>query len=160
MSICLLLHNADSMRTFFFSSLCLRPPPLLPQTRQLVSVCDSKLLSSAILALAAARPEFIHPGTPSPSSSSLSPSSRSPSRSPSRRPASPSRPAVSPSRHAAPPEGSEGSKNKRDSADLHEDEWVRESVSASFNVCASCAVVVFILMCNVCLCAGEGLVEC
>uniref|UniRef100_A0A8C4HCJ9 Inositol polyphosphate-4-phosphatase type I Aa n=1 Tax=Dicentrarchus labrax TaxID=13489 RepID=A0A8C4HCJ9_DICLA len=74
---------------------------LTEKTRQLVTVCDSKLLSSAILALAAARPEFTQQGSPSPSSSSLSPSSCSPSRSPSR------------------------SKNKRTSfqADLHEDEW-------------------------------------
>ncbi|XP_029348849.1 inositol polyphosphate-4-phosphatase type I A isoform X2 [Echeneis naucrates] len=76
---------------------------LKEKTRQLVTVCDSKLLSSAILALAAARPEFTLQSTPSPSSSSLSPSSRSP----------------------APSEVSEGFKNKRASlqADFHEEEW-------------------------------------
>ncbi|XP_044220977.1 inositol polyphosphate-4-phosphatase type I A isoform X1 [Thunnus albacares] len=98
---------------------------LTEKTRQLVTVCDSKLLSTAILALAAARPEFTQQSTPSPSSSSLSPSSRSPSRSPSRHPTSPSRAATSPSRHVTPPEGSEASKSKRASlqADLHEEEW-------------------------------------
>uniref|UniRef100_A0A3Q4GSM8 Inositol polyphosphate-4-phosphatase type I A n=1 Tax=Neolamprologus brichardi TaxID=32507 RepID=A0A3Q4GSM8_NEOBR len=73
---------------------------LIEKTRQLVTVCDSKLLSTAIVALAAARPEFSQQSTPSPSSSSLSPSS-------------------------PPLEGSEGTKNKRASmqADLHEEEW-------------------------------------
>ncbi|XP_047198687.1 inositol polyphosphate-4-phosphatase type I A isoform X2 [Hippoglossus stenolepis] len=101
---------------------------LTEKTRQLVTACDSKLLSSAILALAAARPEFIQQRTPSPSSSSLSPSSRSPSRSPSRNPTSPSRAATSPSRLMALPEGSEGSKNKRSSvhADVHKEEWEKD----------------------------------
>ncbi|XP_029696594.1 inositol polyphosphate-4-phosphatase type I A isoform X2 [Takifugu rubripes] len=90
---------------------------LKEKTRQLVTVCDSKLLSTAILALAAARPELAQQGTPSPSSSSLSPSSRSPSRSPSRHSTSPSRAGTSPS--------AEGTKNKRSSfqTDLPEEEW-------------------------------------
>ncbi|XP_040057617.2 inositol polyphosphate-4-phosphatase type I A isoform X1 [Gasterosteus aculeatus] len=120
---------------------------LSEKTRQLVNVCDSKLLSSAILALASARPEATLQGTPSPSSSSLSPSSCSPSRSPSRQPTSPSRNPVSPSRgstspfrHAAPPEGSEGSKNKRFSlqADLHEDDW--DKVWLNVNKSLECVI--------------------
>uniref|UniRef100_A0A673XXJ1 Inositol polyphosphate-4-phosphatase type I A n=1 Tax=Salmo trutta TaxID=8032 RepID=A0A673XXJ1_SALTR len=74
---------------------------LSEKTRQLVTVCDSKLLSSAILALSAARPEYIsQKGTPSPSSLTPSPS---PSRSPSR----------------------EGGRDKRSSlqADWHEENW-------------------------------------
>ncbi|XP_034042141.1 inositol polyphosphate-4-phosphatase type I A isoform X2 [Thalassophryne amazonica] len=100
---------------------------LTEKTRQLVNVCDSKLLSSAILALAAARPEFAQRSSPSASSSSLSPSSRSPSRSPSHHPSSPSRTATSPSRHAVPSEGSDGSKNKRSSlqVDWGEEDWDR-----------------------------------
>lgn len=103
---------------------------LLLQTRQLVTACDSRLLCSAILALAAARPELAQQGTPSPSSSSLSPSSRSPSRSPCRH-------LTSPSRHPAAPEAAEGSKKKRSSfqADLHEDEWVRRQFIGLFDVC-------------------------
>ncbi|XP_049584987.1 inositol polyphosphate-4-phosphatase type I A isoform X1 [Syngnathus scovelli] len=94
---------------------------LKEKTRQLVSVCDSKLLSSAIIALAAARPAYALQGTPSPSSSSLSPSSRSPSRSPAHHPSSPSRVATSPSRLATPPESIDAIKNKR--ASLNAEEW-------------------------------------
>ncbi|KAL6101003.1 inpp4a [Pungitius sinensis] len=120
---------------------------LSEKTRQLVSACDSKLLSSAILALASARPETTLQSTPSPSSSSLSPSSCSPSRSPSRQPTSPSRHPISPSRastspfrHAAPPEGSEASKNKRFSlqADLHEDDW--DKVWLNVNKSLECVI--------------------
>ncbi|XP_075962847.1 inositol polyphosphate-4-phosphatase type I A [Anarhichas minor] len=109
---------------------------LSEKTRQLVNVCDSKLLSSAILALASARPDSTLQ-TPSPSSSSLSPSSRSPSRSPCRHPTSPSRAATSPSRYA---EGSEGSKNKRSSlqADLHEEDW--EKVWLNVNKSLECVI--------------------
>ncbi|XP_075896116.1 inositol polyphosphate-4-phosphatase type I A isoform X2 [Nelusetta ayraudi] len=98
---------------------------LKEKTRQLVTVCDSKLLSSAIVALAAARPELAPHSSPSPSSTSLSPSSRSPSRSPCRHPASPSRGATSPSRHPALADRGDGVKNKRASfqADVHEEEW-------------------------------------
>ncbi|XP_077393491.1 inositol polyphosphate-4-phosphatase type I A [Festucalex cinctus] len=96
---------------------------LKEKTRQLVSACDSKLVSSAIIALAAARPESLPQGSPSPSPSS---SSRSPSRSPARQPSSPSRAPASPSRLASPPEGTDGLPNKRASlrpADLHGEEW-------------------------------------
>ncbi|XP_052378161.1 inositol polyphosphate-4-phosphatase type I A isoform X5 [Oncorhynchus keta] len=101
---------------------------LSEKTRQLVTVCDSKLLSSAILALSAARPECIsQKGTPSPSSLTPSPS---PSRSPSRHSTSPSRHSTSPSRHSISPRHSvyqegEGGRDKRSSlqADWHEENW-------------------------------------
>ncbi|XP_061697269.1 inositol polyphosphate-4-phosphatase type I A [Syngnathoides biaculeatus] len=92
---------------------------LRDKTRQLVSVCDSKLLSSAIVALAGARPESAPRGGSPTSSSSLSPSSRSPSRSPAHRP--PSRAATSPSRLAAPPEGVDKRASSR--ADSYGEEW-------------------------------------
>ncbi|KAK9537822.1 hypothetical protein VZT92_005400 [Zoarces viviparus] len=109
---------------------------LSEKTRQLVNVCDSKLLSSAILALASARPDSTLQ-TPSPSSSSLSPSSRSPSRSPCRHPTSPSRAATSPSRYA---EGSEWSKKKRSSlqSDFHEEDW--EKVCLNVNKSLECVI--------------------
>ncbi|XP_051938197.1 inositol polyphosphate-4-phosphatase type I A isoform X2 [Hippocampus zosterae] len=113
---------------------------LKEKTRQLVSVCDSKLLSSAIVALAAARPESALQGSPSPSSSSLSPSSRSPSRSPAHHPSSPSRVATSPSRLATPPESIDGIKNKRASlqADLHTEEW--EKVCLNVDKSLECVI--------------------
>uniref|UniRef100_A0A6Q2Y4S9 Inositol polyphosphate-4-phosphatase type I A n=1 Tax=Esox lucius TaxID=8010 RepID=A0A6Q2Y4S9_ESOLU len=74
---------------------------LSEKTRQLVTVCDSKLLSSAILALSSARPEYIaQKGTPSPSS--LTPS-----------------PSRSPSRHSTSPLGKRSSLH----ADWHEEDW-------------------------------------
>ncbi|XP_034418137.1 inositol polyphosphate-4-phosphatase type I A [Cyclopterus lumpus] len=111
---------------------------LSEKTRQLVTVCDSKLLSSAILALASARPECTLQSTPSPSSSSLSPSSCSPSRSPSRRPTSPFRAATSPSRHAVPLDGSEGGKNKRSSLQADEEEW--DKVWLNVNKSLECVI--------------------
>ncbi|KAM6985324.1 inositol polyphosphate-4-phosphatase type I A [Aplochiton taeniatus] len=104
---------------------------LTEKTRQLVAVCDSKLLSSAIVALSAARPECIAvQGTPSPSSTSLSPSSCSPSRSPSRHSTSPSRnptfgsrPSTSPSRTAQTEGGEVKSKRTSLQADWQEEEW-------------------------------------
>lgn len=130
-------------------------PRFSRQARQLVAVCDSKLLSSAILNFATARSELSQRSTPSPSSSSLSPSSRSPSRSPSHHPpTSPSRAAISPSRYSAPLEGSEGSKSKRAStqADLHEEEWVRQKDSYLVLVPVLCLSVL-------CVHTGEGLAK-
>ncbi|XP_056281004.1 inositol polyphosphate-4-phosphatase type I A [Pseudoliparis swirei] len=111
---------------------------LSEKTRQLVTVCDSKMLFSAILALASARPESTLQSTPSPSSTSLSPSSFSPSRSPSRRPTSPFRAATSPSRHAIPLEGCEGSRNKRSSLQADEDDW--DKVWLNVNKSLECVI--------------------